>query len=210
MSSDPTAQAPAGWYPDPWYPSTSRYWDGTAWTASQNPPAAAVSYATPKAPEGTGWSTPWIWLIVLIPLVSLTTLLLVPWGSLFVFDASMIDRPGGASPLVTLYQSPLLIVSNVVGYAIYGVAVFFAYLDHRQLLRMGVPRPFHWAWAFIFSSVYVFGRSIVVKRRTGHGMAPLWVEVGMIVLSLIVSAVVMTSIFTAMFEMLAEMWRTIN
>ncbi len=209
MSFDSASRTPAGWYPDPWYPSTSRYWDGAAWTAYQNPPAAPVSYAPPKAPEGTGWNTPWIWLIVLLPLVSLATLLLVPWRSLFAFDPTMLDRPGGPSSLGTMYQSPLLILVNLVSYALYGLVVFFAYLDHRQLLRMSVPRPFHWAWAFL-GTVYVFGRSIVVKRRTGHGMAPLWVEVGMIVLSLIVTSVVMTTIFTAMFDMFREISRTMS
>lgn len=208
MSIDPAPQTPAGWYPDPWSPSTSRYWDGAAWTAHQNPPAAPVSYEPPRAPEGTGWNTPWIWLIVLLPLVSLATLLLIPWSSLFAFDPNMIDRPGAYSP-PAMYLTPLLIVINLLSYVIYGLVVFFAYLDYRQLSRMGVPKPFHWAWAFL-SSVYVFGRSIVVKQRTGHGMAPLWAEVGMIVLSIIVTSVVMTTLLTSVFEMFREISTTMS
>ena len=77
--------APAGWYPDPLVPSTLRYWDGYAWTSHQQ--AAVSPFAAPlTAPSGTAWNTPWIWLIVLLPLLPLLLTLFIPWGSMFAFD----------------------------------------------------------------------------------------------------------------------------
>lgn len=38
-SSQPAAYAaPAGWYPEPGYPGSQRYWDGSAWTEHRHPP----------------------------------------------------------------------------------------------------------------------------------------------------------------------------
>lgn len=44
-----TNAQPAGWYPAPGDPTSERYWDGTAWTASFRP----VGGRTPAAPTGT-------------------------------------------------------------------------------------------------------------------------------------------------------------
>ena len=38
-SAQPAAYAaPAGWYPEPGYPGSQRYWDGSAWTEHRHPP----------------------------------------------------------------------------------------------------------------------------------------------------------------------------
>ena len=73
------------------------------------------------------------------------------------------------------------------------------YVDHRWLLRQGYVRPFHWAWAFL-SSVYPIGRSVVVRRRAGRGIAPMWVTIGVLALSIIVSIVVVVQVFNAVFS----------
>ena len=63
MASDDTGsstggQAPAGWYPDPWYQGQQRYWDGRDWTAHSFPEepgrAARQTATTPSAPPTTG------------------------------------------------------------------------------------------------------------------------------------------------------------
>jgi hypothetical protein len=71
---------------------------------------------------------------------------------------------------------------------VYAFCVVFAALDWRELKANGVPRPFHWAWSLFIlvvgsPAVYVIGRTVVAKRRTGIGMAPLWVYIGLQVLA---------------------------
>lgn len=45
-----------------------------------------------------------------------------------------------------------------------------------------LPSPFPWAFSFISSIVYVIGRSVVVRRRTGKGISPLWVVIAVYLL----------------------------
>jgi hypothetical protein len=65
------------------------------------------------------------------------------------------------------------------------VSIVLAYFDRRTLRQLGVAHPFHWAWAILWSGAYVFGRSVIVRRRAGRGMAPAWVWLGIFVVSLI-------------------------
>lgn len=54
------AQAPAGWYPDPWFPGQQRFWDGRDWTAHSFPehpgtaPTRLQAPTTPLPPPTTG------------------------------------------------------------------------------------------------------------------------------------------------------------
>ena len=97
------------------------------------------------------------------------------------------------------------VVSLVLGYVVYGLSVFFAYRDMKQLADRGVPKPFHWAFAFIGGVVYTIGRSVIVKRRTGRGHAPLWAEIA--VFLLITALVVWIEI--VIFSSMADMFSTI-
>lgn len=170
---------PPGWYPD--QSGQQRWWDGTQWTDHVQQAYGAGSIADLKAPEGTSWNTVWIWLILFVPLLSLIPLLTIDWTS-YITQAAL-----SATGSLGLLTSPGYLAAIVLGWPIYGLTVFFSYRDFRELTKRGVPRPFHWAFAFISSIVYAIGRSVVVKRRTGHGSIPLWVAIGTIVLSFVYS-----------------------
>jgi hypothetical protein len=86
-------------------------------------------------------------------------------------------------------------VIGALGWITYGLGVFFAYRDYKTLLALGVPRPFHWAWAFL-SIVYVIGRSVVVRRRTGHGILPMWIAIAYLALSVVVAIILVIAIFS--------------
>lgn len=192
-----------GWYPDPWSASSVRYWDGSAWTPHIQP-AAENQWAAPQtAPEGTSWNTLWIWLVVVPPIISTVLALLYPWGSMFDVDFETV------SPIPTLpelFGSPWLWLGSVLGWLVFAATVFFAYRDYTQLGERGVPRPFHWAWAFLYP-VYPIGRAIVVKRRTGHGSVVLWATIAGIVLSVVVTMVMIVEMTVSMMELLVEIMR---
>jgi hypothetical protein len=78
-----------------------------------------------------------------------------------------------------------------LGFLGYLLTVLFAALDWRRLKLNGVPRPFHWAWAFLGQSiVYMIGRSVVVHRRTNRGLAPLWVWIAVYVVAIVIVSTV--------------------
>ena len=85
--------------------------------------------------------------------------------------------------------------------------MLLGWLDWRQLRRQGVPKPFHWAWGFFTFAgggtlVYLIGRSVVVRRRTDQGLAPLWagivVYVAIVVASIVWTFYLLNTIFSAM------------
>lgn len=183
---------PPGWYPDPAQPATLRYWDGGAWTPHRQTAVPPVGRAA-AAPPGTSWNTVWIWLVVLmiaLPLLSLVTPSVSGWDDLFG------ARAAGA-PFVTDLGE---LAAQVLGYVVYGLAVFFAYRDHRALRERGVPDPFHWAWAFL-TPVYPIGRSVVVVRRIGRGWAPLWATVAALALLLVYAGMIVLVLLTAMADL---------
>jgi hypothetical protein len=201
--STPNSSAPAGWYPDPHDPGRGRYWSGFAWTDLYHTPGQPFpAGAVPKAPPGTDGNTPWIWLIVLMPVVPMLMQLFVPWGSIYDIDVAARDPRIGMSGMFDFYLSPILWISTVLSYAVYGLSVFFAYRDVKELTARNVPRPFHWAFAFLGGIVYAIGRSIVVGRRTGKGYAPIWVEAGVVLLSFVVSGVILAMMFGGMADLL--------
>jgi hypothetical protein len=89
-----------------------------------------------------------------------------------------------------------------------GVSILFAGLDWRELKARGVPQPFHWAYAFFALAgagvfVYLIGRTVVLRRRTGNGGgAPLWVVIAIYVV-LFIGAIVWTSILVG--DMVSQM-----
>lgn len=192
---------PAGWYPDPTGGQNQRWWDGTRWTDHVSDPSAPAAALT--APEGTVTNTPWIWLIVALPLLPILLLLTIDWSSLFdVVAYSSTDPSSVLAAEMALFLSPGYLGAILGGWIVYGLNAFFAYRDWKFLQAAGVPRPLHFAWVFLSSSVYTIGRAVIVKRRTGHGSAVLWASIGVIVLMFVISIVMTLQIVAALLSSL--------
>jgi hypothetical protein len=168
----------------------------------QAPAYNAPAYSTtpiPSVPPGTPVYNAFIWVLTLLPLVSFLLLPLAFVG----FDDAI--RSAVADPYSTDvnpyagFSAAALVgqaVSTIVSWVLYGAIVVLAYFDHKWLLRQGYVRPFHWAWAFL-GSVYPIGRSVVVRRRSGRGIAPMWVTIGLAVLGLIIGILVIVYAFNS-------------
>ncbi|MFT4212470.1 MAG: DUF2510 domain-containing protein [Microbacterium sp.] len=193
---------PAGWYPDPARDGTMRYWDGAGW-APATAPAVGVRPAPRRSP-GLDPGTVWIWLIVLLPVIPVLLLLLVPWGESF--DVGTIAQdPSAVAAEFGIFRSPAYWACVVLGYAVYGLNVWFAARDRRALLARGIDAPFPWYWAFL-SSVYPIGRSVIVLRRTGRGAGPLWGIGAVMLVSLVISGVITWTIASAMTGAMQELF----
>lgn len=198
--ASPTPAAPAGWYPVAEGSTQLRYWDGAAWTDHLHEPATQATVAAvvprqplqpPRTPDGTNPNTPWAWVIALWPIVGL--LGLIP--TVLYFQQIVDADYSSPEAVLSSFFSPLYVIIALAGLVEYGLVVLFSALDYRSLVRAGVPRPFHWAWSFLSVIVYAIGRGVVVKRRTGRGLAPLWVFVALELVAFIVG-IVITIVFT--------------
>ena len=188
--SDATNRNPApGWFPDPAGSPLQRWWDGTAWTERTYDPISAASAAPVRAdmPADAKASTPWIWVIALLPLLSLLGLLLVDYRQ-YIEDSFLIQvDPGSIAQLPASFGQVLAV--GALGWLVYLLSVLFAFLDWRALKKRGVAAPFHWAWAFLFVIPYVIGRAVVLKRRGRSYFAPMWVYLGIYVVTVVVGLV---------------------
>ena len=188
--SDASANSPAaGWYPDPAGSPLQRWWDGAAWTERTYDPISAASAAPvhPDVPAGTRVSTPWIWIIALLPLLSLLGVLLVDYRQYMEDTFALQTDPGGFAGLPASFGQVLGL--SALGWLVYALSVLFAFLDWRALKKRGVTAPFHWAWAFLFVIPYVIGRAVVLKRRGRSYFVPMWVYLAIYVITLVVSIV---------------------
>ncbi|MCA4133017.1 DUF2510 domain-containing protein [Arthrobacter sp. M4] len=96
------------------------------------------------------------------------------------------------------WLSPVYFLLLLSSFLVYGGSVLLAFLDYQKLERDGVVRPFHWAWSFLNATVYIVGRSIIVhKVAKNRGLVPIWVLIGVVVLSAIVTSVKMTAMFSS-------------
>ncbi len=160
--------APPGWYPDPAGTGRLRWWDGSAWTdqfstpPQQGPYAghyAASPYAAgpyvnvPAAVQRPFISrdapvyNPLIWAITLLPLVP--TLLLLFWNPELRFITVGRQQTPTLDPFSIF--SPAYFMLLFSGFLAYAASVLLAYFDSERLKRIGVVRPFHWAWSFLSS-----------------------------------------------------------
>jgi len=202
MSTQGTPPVPAGWYPDPKVPGQSRYWDGSIWTENLHRPGQPAPKL--RAPEGTDPNTVWMWILVLLPVLSFIPLLFIPWRSYI--ESLVQTTTTNASDILAaelaIFTSPAYLVTIVLSFVTYVATVVLALLDYRVLTARGLPKPFHWALTFIPSYgylVYVIGRSVVVKSRTDRGLGPLWVAIGVFVFGIVISFV-MTSQMMGVFS----------
>jgi len=216
--STPSGTTPPGWHADPAGSPQLRWWDGTQWTehlqwpqagaqaASGYPSAPAYAF-TPQpiatVPAGAPVYGPLIWAVTLLPLLNL---LLLPLA-FTEFDRMMAGTtdPYSVSPYSGYSTAGLLAqgISSLLTWAIAAAIIVLSFFDHRWLRRHGVERPFHWAWSFfalLGAPVYAIGRSVIVRRRSGRGIAPMWVAIAIIVLSVIISIVVVVVIFQTAFS----------
>ncbi|MDY0913492.1 DUF2510 domain-containing protein [Rathayibacter festucae] len=167
-------------------------------------PGQQPAYAGRPAPQPRDssivTSTPWIWVVVLLPLLSALSIFLLPPDAIAASAVSSTYGPRATMGMSTAYLVGLGAV-QVVGFLIYAAEVVFAFLDYRQLKKAGVQRPFHWAWAFLAAPyVYVIGRSVVVKRVTGGGLLPLWIFLGVVVVSFIIAIGWTATLFSEMMQ----------
>lgn len=202
---------PPGWHPDPAGSGRLRWWDGAGWTdqvsgpysPSHSPGPQIPGYPyplAPSAPERPRISTetpvynPMIWIITLLPLLSLVPLLV--WNPQFrIIYIGSRGRPT-VDPASVFTPEYLLLVFS--GFLVYGVSVLLAYFDSERLKRDGVVRPFHWAWSFLSGTVYVIGRSVIVhKVAPGRGLVPIWILIGVFVLCIVVSAIKMSALMSS-------------
>lgn len=164
---------PAGWYPHPTIAGQQRWWDGNDWTEHVSAPAYEA-YTAESAPLVTDVS-PSTWQI---------------WANVGIYAALSI---GGAIIIFAVLSNPLNLLGSetdllvgqlglaAVGLVAWLGSAWLAYSDVKELASRGVVRPFHWAYTFIPSygpTIYIIGRSVVARRRTGRGIAPMWWHIG--------------------------------
>jgi hypothetical protein len=202
MSESTTPSVPAGWFPDPAGSPRSRWWDGTQWTEHfQEPYSREAAMAALQAPAGAKIYNLWIWLVVFLPYVTLPFVFTIDYSAMYASGLDTTDPYATNRAQFEMMTSPGYVLSTLLGWAIYGLCVFFAFRDSRALTSQGIQRPFHWAWNFL-SPVYAIGRAVVVKRRTGRGSIVLWAAIGMIVVSFIVVIAMTAMIMSAVMQQL--------
>ncbi|MGO4106012.1 DUF2510 domain-containing protein [Leifsonia sp. YAF41] len=184
--------AAPGWYAEPDGSTRQRWWDGTRWTEHVQDPASNVygAVARPAVDATTPVYGPWIWLITLLPLTTLPVLL--AWDT----KAYMLASISGELVLDGGY-----IALQFVSWVLYAGTVVCALFDHRRLVALGYARPFHWAWTFLSSIVYIIGRSVVVKKQAGRGFAPIWAMIAVFVVEIVVAIVKMFDAMMLVLEM---------
>ncbi len=180
---DVGSSIPAGWYMDYTGEQRMRWWDGAQWTehvSASGPPVYSGVPARNTVSASTPVGNVFIWIIVLLPLIPLVLTFGVDFRGMM---QQAIDNP--TNPLA-LYSSTGYLALLVSGWAILAATVVLAFFDARRLRATGFDRPFPWGWAFL-SYVYIIGRAVVVRRRSGRGLAPLFVWIGIYAVSIIVS-----------------------
>jgi len=146
--------------------------------------------ARPLLPADRPVYSVWIWLIVLLPLLSLASFFL--WQPNFdeLSSPSSLSSPSYESHYLASLFSPGYFVILFGGWILYGLTAVFAWRDAVWLRAQGVVRPFAWPWVFLYSPAYVIGRSVIVRRVAGpRGLAPIWALIAVFAVALVVSII---------------------
>ncbi len=200
----------------PSYPAAPAYGAGAAAAGAGYgatpgyPSAPPVTYDTAAPRRDIKTNTVWVWLMVFLPLLSLLGVVIFDWSSYFrdAFYAGVYSYDSGPASMAGTNAATALItvVTSVVSIVVSALTVLFAFLDWRQLRARGVDRPFHWAFSFFVLAigsglVYIIGRGVILRRRTGSGLAPIWASIAVnvaVVIAFIVWIVVLVSQMTAL------------
>lgn len=137
--------------------------------------------------DGTPANTVWIWLVVVAQAAIFAfaaVALIQVQPQMQAFLSAFKSAANGSTSVVleretALFGNPWYIGNVIFPFVACGSAVWFAHLDRKALQHRGYDRPFHWALAILgvfmyaCSLVYAIGRTVVVRRRGGHGIAPM-------------------------------------
>ena len=213
MSNPITPNVPPGWFADPAGSQLNRWWDGTQWTDNLQAPYQAAGVPV-QAPAGTSPSTVHIWLIVALFALQLVSAMVYLATVDFAgnMQSSMdlaLDSSDPTSSLAVYGYlfTPGYLLMLFLSFAAYAGTIVLAYFDSKTLLARGIPKPFPWALAFIpsyGSMVYVIGRSVVVRRRTGSGIAPMWVYLAIFVAGFVAGIVVSIAMVGSMMNEISQ------
>jgi hypothetical protein len=175
-------------------------WDGSQWTpqvSAGGPPLRT------RLPEGAPIYGPAIWVLALSPLLGavLVWFIRIDWSSSFDFINTSEQSGGNASIPIANPMSmfgPGYWVVEFVSLAATAGLVVLAYRDYQYLGRVGLVRPFHWAWAFLNPMVYVIGRGVILRRVAApRGLAPTWTAVAAYASSMVVIGVWLAVFFAS-------------
>ena len=221
MTDSNSTPPPAGWYPDPAGSPRTRWWNGFGWSdtygepspsatpaltpasAAPSPYGAAPAYTAAQsltAPEGTAPYPPHIGALALLPLISLV----VTFATGFDAEQLVADSLAPDAPPVTAAN----LITGAIGWLVILLSILFGVLDWRALNRAGVPRPFHWAWIFfavLGIPVYMVGRSIVVRKRVGSGLAPMIINLVLLLANFVAGIVISVLVIGELMPMLTEL-----
>ncbi|WP_172582464.1 DUF2510 domain-containing protein [Subtercola boreus] len=200
----PAGAAAPGWYPTAPGSPTFRWWDGVQWTEHlQNQPlvaSAAISTVTASTPVYNVF----IWLFTLLPIVSL--LALIPADLTSTFEQSMrqaLANPGSRSYSSAAMLTPGYLLLQLLSFLVWAAMVVLAYFDWKRLGQLGFARRFHWAWGFL-TVVYLIGRTVMVRKESGRGLAVIWVYIGLVVVTFVVVGIQLVSVFSAMGQLVQQ------
>jgi hypothetical protein len=214
-ASTPPALIPPGWYDEGTGSGRMRWWSGVGWTEHVAvPTAVAAPVAAPApAPMPAAVAAPapapvrpalpadrpvysvWIWLVVLLPLLSYTAIL---------FYRPEFDDPSGSRSLASVF-SPAYFALLLTGLLVYGLMVLFAWRDVVWLRKQGVVQPFPWAWTFLHAWIYIIGRSVIVFQvARPRGRVPIWVLIAVAVVGFTVSIVWSVTLLGGMYSQLTD------
>jgi len=204
-STPAAAAVPPGWYDDGTGSGQQRWWSGVEWTEHVATPTVIVR---PLLPADRPVYSVWIWLIVLLPLLSLGSFFLWQPNFDYLSDPASVATPGYESRYLSSMFTPGYFVILGLSFVSYGLTALFAWRDSIWLRAQGVVRPFSWPWVFIPSYgglVYVIGRSVIVRRVAApRGLAPIWVLIAVVVLGFVVAIVWTVSLMSGMLSHLPD------
>ncbi|MGN7187451.1 DUF2510 domain-containing protein [Microbacterium enclense] len=205
-----TAPASASGATPPAYAAAPAY-PGTTPAAGGYPSAPTVGYdSAPRRDIPT--NTVWIWLLVALPLVSVVSLFAFDWDS-YIRESVYAELYADPFASPSMAGVVLTAVSSILSIVLCAATVLFAFLDWRALRARGIERPFHWAWSFFVLAigsglVYIIGRSVIVRRHTGKGLAPLWAAIAVTVVTWIVVSIWVVMLLTLVFSLVQELQYT--